>query len=192
MTTLGSARIARRYALALLHTAERMDRVEAVRHDMEALITARRDSPAFHRVMDSPLVPSAEKRRMVERALTGADEITRRFMDLLIAKRRTDILPAIYEEYTRGADEAAGVARAFVTSAAPLSDAQLVRLEEAIRQRLNRPVLLHVRVEPAMLGGIAVRVGDTVWDGSVRGALEAMRETMLLESAMAEQGSGGG
>lgn len=185
MITIGASRIARRYALALLKTAERLDRVEVVRRELDAVVASRRGNAAMQRVLDSPLVPAAEKRRIMARALAGADELTRRFVDLLIVKRRTDLLPAILEEFKRCADEAAGVARAQVTSASPLTEEQLRRLAEAMQRLLDRPVEIEHRVEPAMLGGVAVRVGDTVWDGSIRGALEAMRERVLAESAMA-------
>jgi len=191
MRTLGTVKIARRYATALFRTADRFGRVENVRTDLEALVEARRQSPAFHRVMDSPLVTRPDKRRIVEHALSSADEITRRFVVLLVDKDRVEVLPAIYEEFTRCADEAAGIARAYATSAAPLTEEQTARLAEAISKLLNRPVYLQVRVEPDMLGGVSVRVGDTVWDGSIRGALEAMRERMLMESAMAARISSG-
>lgn len=186
MTGLGETRIARRYASALFATARRLGRDETVRADLDAIMEVRRESTALQKLLDSPLVPATQKLEMTDRALASADEVTRRFLHLLIAKRRTDILPAIYEEYQRCADTAAGVARAYVTSAAPMSEAERAHLADALARRLDRPVQMHVRVEPAMLGGIAVRVGDTVWDGSIRGALETMREQMLEESAMAD------
>lgn len=185
MSTLGATRVARRYALALLNTAARLDCVEAVRRDLEALTAARRQSPAFQRVVDSPLVSLDDKRRILREALRDAEELTRRFVDLLVVKRRVDLLPAVFEEYVRSADEARGIARVYVTSAAPLSDDDRARIASVMRRRLGRDVHLIVRVEPALLGGVTVRVGDTVWDGSVRGALEVMRERMVRESSLA-------
>jgi len=186
MTGLGEARIARRYATALFGVARKLGTAEAVQHDLDAIVEARRESPALTRVLESPLVSASEKHAMLDRALAGVDDVTRAFIHLLVNKRRTDVLPAIYEEYVRCADEAAGVARAYVTTAAPLSGPLCDELSEALTRHLGRPVQMHFHVEPALLGGVSVRVGDMVWDGSVRGALETMREQILAESAMAE------
>lgn len=184
MTSLGAVRVARRYAMALLRTAERLNRVEEVRQDLEVLVAARRASPVMQRVLDSPLVPGPEKLRMMARALANAEELTRRFVDLLIRKRRADILPAIYEEYVRCADEAAGIARAYITSALPLTLDQEAEIAAALRRMLGRPVQTTVYVEPSTLGGVSVRVGDTVWDGSIRGTLETIREHIMAEATI--------
>jgi len=185
VTTLGAAKVARRYALALMNTAARFGRVETVRADLEALVASRRQSTVLQRVVESPLVSLPEKRRLIQEALADADEITRRFADLLLRRKRFDLLPAIYEEYLRCSDEAMGVARVYVTTAAPLSNEEAARIQEAMQRRMGRQVRLHVQVEAALLGGISIRVGDTVWDGSVRGALEVMHERMLRESSLA-------
>ncbi len=185
MTGLGEARVARRYAGALFATARRLGKVTAVEEDLQALLDARRDSPAFRQVLESPLIPADRRREMIGRALANLDELTRSFVDLLITKRRADALPAIREEFRRFADEAAGIARVYLTVAAPITDAERERLDAAFEARCGRKVELQVRVEPAVLGGVVARIGDTVWDGSVRGALEAMKEEMLAESAVA-------
>jgi F-type H+-transporting ATPase subunit delta len=185
MTGLGEARVARRYAGALFAAARRLGKTEQVAADLHSLVEARRDSPALRRVLESPLIPSDRKREMMQRSLAGMEDLTRAFVDLLIGKRRADVLPAIREEYRRCADEAEGVSRAYVTVAAPITDAELAELSAALAARCGRRVDLEVRVEPAVLGGVMVRIGDTVWDGSVRGALETIKEEMLAESAAA-------
>jgi len=185
VTGLGESRVARRYAGALFATAQRLGKVAVVEEDLQALLDARRESLALREVLESPLIPADRKREMVGRALAKLDELTRAFVDLLISKRRADALPAIREEYRRFADEAAGIARVHVTVPAPITDAERAQLDAALEARCGCKVELQVRVEPAVLGGMIVRVGDTVWDGSVRGALEAMKEEMLAESAVA-------
>lgn len=184
MTALSEGRVARRYAGALFAAARRLGRVAEVDADLQSILEARRDSPAFRQVLESPLIPAERKKRIMERALSGVEPLTRAFMDLLISKRRTDALPAIREEYRRFADEAAGIARVHVTVAAPITESELAQLRAALETQCGRRVELNVRVEPAVLGGVIVRIGDTVWDGSVRGALETMKEEMLAESAV--------
>ncbi|NLI00082.1 MAG: ATP synthase F1 subunit delta [Chthonomonadales bacterium] len=184
MTGLREGRVARRYAGALFGAARRLGRVAEVDADLESILAARRDSPAFRQVLESPLIPAERKKLIMDRALAGVEPLTRAFVDLLISKRRTDALPAIREEYRRCADEAAGIARVEVTVAAPITDAELAQLRAALEARCGSRVAMHVRVEPAVLGGVIARIGDTVWDGSVRGALETMREEMLAESAV--------
>jgi F-type H+-transporting ATPase subunit delta len=185
MTALGEARVARRYAGALFAAAQKLGKTAQVDADLQSILEARRESAAFRQVLESPLIPADRKRAIVERALAGVDPLTRAFVDMLIAKRRADALPAIREEYRKCADDAAGIARAHVTVAAPITDAELAQLSAALEAQCGRRVQLQVKVEPAVLGGVVVRIGDTVWDGSVRGALEVMKEEMLAESAAA-------
>ena len=103
----------------------------------------------------------------------------RNFVRVLIDARRIDLLPEVRVLYEALRNEAEGVARARIESAQPLSDAQVGELASAMGRRLGKRVEATAVVNPALIGGARIAVGDTVIDGSVRGKLEQMKSALL-------------
>lgn len=171
---------AERYARALFSLARDEDRVDAVRGELDRLVEAMRAVPAFREVVVRPLHPAAERRRALgavgERL--GLSPLLRNFGSFLIDQRRTRDVEAIRDDYVRLAEEAAGRVRGEVVAAAPLEAAQVERLRAALSRRTGRDVQLTVRVDPALLGGATARVGDLVFDGSLRTQLAQLRASL--------------
>jgi F-type H+-transporting ATPase subunit delta len=139
-------------------------------------------TPALSRSLESPLIPADKKHAIIDQIFgKEADPLTRSFLHLLITKRREDILRTVEEEFQVLSDQARGLIRAEATVAAPLSEADRAALVDGLKTRTGKQIELDVRVDPVILGGVVVRMQDTVIDGSVRGALERLREQMLLE-----------
>jgi len=175
-------RVGRRYAAALFAAARKLDAIGAVQRDLASLLELWREAPSLPRALESPLLPAARKRAIIEEHLApGLHPVTGSFLNLLVDKRRGSVLPIVREEFGRLADEANGIVRAVATVAAPLSDEERQALTASIAERTGRTVDLNVRVDPVIIGGAVVRIGDTVYDGSIRGALERLREQMLHE-----------
>jgi F-type H+-transporting ATPase subunit delta len=182
MATRGSA-ASQRYARALFSLARDEGRIEAVRGELDLLVGALEAVPALRDVLVRPLHPAAERRAALvavgERL--GLSPLLRHFCLFLIDQRRTRDLAAIRDEYVRLAEEAAGRVRGEVVAAAPLEGAQLDRLRAALSQQLGRTVDLDVRVDPQLLGGVVARVGDLVFDGSLRTQLAQLRANLTGE-----------
>jgi F-type H+-transporting ATPase subunit delta len=182
MAVRGSA-ASQRYAKALFGLARDEGRVDPVRGELDLLVATMEAVPELRDVLVRPLHPAAERRA----ALTavggrlGLSTLLRHFCLFLIDQRRTRDLAAIRDEYVRLAEEAAGRVRGEVVAAAPLEDAQLDRLRTALTQRLGRTVALDVRVDPQLLGGVVARVGDLVFDGSLRTQLDQLRANLTGE-----------
>jgi F-type H+-transporting ATPase subunit delta len=102
----------------------------------------------------------------------------RSFFSLLIDQRRLIDFPAIREEFDRRASEDAGLRRAEVVSAGALGDDQLERLRRALASRTGGEVEVSVRVDPSLLGGVIAKVGDLVFDGSLRTQLRQLRANL--------------
>lgn len=109
--------------------------------------------------------------------------------ELLLERRRMAVLPAIATEYRRLLDRRRGIAQAVVTSAAPLAKADLDAVRERVEQLAGTTVELRADVDPDLLGGVTVRLGDRLLDASVRGRLERLRSQLLAGSRPAH-GSG--
>ena len=169
--------LAKRYAAALLKVTD----AEGSTEEAEALLLALRDAwraqRGFRDLMASPKVPRAAKKALLRKALGGrAKESFLAFLDFLIEKNRGEILPEVSDVFDRLADASQGVVKVRVKSWKPLSDAQRARLDEKLVRLTGRKVLIEAETDPAVKGGLRIRVGDSVLDGTVEHRLKALEE----------------
>lgn len=170
---------ARRYAQALLQEAERTGNVEQVDQDVDLIRTSLDDSRELVLVFESPVI-SREKKEAIVSALfkDRLQPVTLHFLELLIEKKREDLFPAVVRAYSALRDKQLGIVEARVRSAALLADAERERLETALEEKTGQNVRLQVDVDSSLIGGLVVRIGDTVYDSSVRHQLSMLREQL--------------
>jgi F-type H+-transporting ATPase subunit delta len=123
----------------------------------------------------SPYFSSQEKRDALDTLLDGADEIFINFLALLIENHRMPVIFRIRHEYERLWDEENRTLPVQITSAIALDDATTESLGRTIGERAGRKVTLAARVDPDILGGIIIRVGNSILDASIRNRLEQLR-----------------
>ena len=177
---MSSAAIARRYAQALM--GARGGGEAAVRASFGDLIAAYREEAALRLAIANPRIAVADKERVLRRLLPDAPPVLESFLRLLLTRRRESEIEAIYEEYCRMSDERAGEAEAVVETTVPLDDEDLGRLRQVLEKRFSRRLRLVPRVNPDLLGGVRVRVGDQLLDDTVRSRLTSIRRMLLAES----------
>jgi F-type H+-transporting ATPase subunit delta len=167
--------VARVYAQALFAIAKQKGIVDDVHDDLAVMRTALEKSPQFRRLLESPKV-SLEQAERVIRDTFGPIAGTPAFnlLLLLIEKRRQGAFDRIVEEYSAMRDAERSERRATIATAAPLDDATRARIAGALGAKAGVRVLLEERVDPSLLGGVLVRVGDTLVDGTLRTALDRM------------------
>lgn len=172
--------IARNYAEALLALAQRAGDAAGWGELISGLAAAVEQDPRLFRFLEAPQVEAEQKKAVLSRAL--ADHAPRHFV-LFLAKlvdnRRQMLLPAVAVEYHNLLDQALGRVHARVTVAREVDDATRKAIAEELSRSLGQQVIPHVQVNPEILGGVVVRVGDTVMDGSVRRRLSTLRRQML-------------
>lgn len=174
------ATVARNYAEVLLALATRAGDVAGWGARMDAVAQAVRDDATLRGFLASPRIDAARKRAALRRAFDAVLPAPFvRFLETLVAKRRQTAIPAIADEYRALLDRAAGRVHATVTVARPLDDAGVQALAARLSQAFAATVVPHVAVDPAIIGGAIVRVGDKVMDGSVRRRLAQLRRRML-------------
>lgn len=168
---------ARRYAKALYQLARGEGQVPQVSGELTALQSSLAESAELQSVLLQPLHPASQRRAVLAAVADGmnASPLLRSFYSFLIDQRRLVDLDAIIEEYERLAAEEAGVTQAEIVSARPLSDAQRERLTRALSNRTGQQLELEVRVDPELLGGVVAKVGDLVFDGSLRTQLQQLK-----------------
>ncbi|HEY2916100.1 MAG TPA: F0F1 ATP synthase subunit delta [Candidatus Limnocylindrales bacterium] len=175
---------ARRYAEAAFELASRDDALDAWAAGLQLasqLVTDERVAVA----LDNPARPYPERFALLERLLKGrAPDGVLRLAALLAERGRVDRLPDVAAGFQRLLDLRRGIVEARVTSAAPLSPDETQAVQAWVAKTTGKQVHLTANVDEALIGGLTVRVGDTLMDASVRGRLERLR-TELITGARA-------
>jgi F-type H+-transporting ATPase subunit delta len=173
--------VAGRYASALyaLASDERQTaEIAAALASLQAMIAG---SPDLRRLVRSPVFSAEEQTKALDAIMAeaGISGIAANFVRLVAAKRRLFALSDMIRDYNKLYDAARGVTRAEVVSAAPLSDDEIAALKDELRGKASgQDVELSVKVDPAIIGGLIVKLGSRMVDGSLRTKLNALRTAM--------------
>ena len=172
--------LAGRYAAALFELAGEQKAVDAVSGDLAAFRAAMDASPELSRVVKSPVFSREDQGKALKAVLEklGANTLTTQFVLLLAAKRRLFALAGIIKAYESLVARARGETHAEITSARPLADAELADIKSALKARLGREPRLDAKVDPALLGGLVVKVGSRMIDSSLRTKLAGLAAAM--------------
>lgn len=172
--------VARNYAETLLDVAERHEGLEAFGDGVEFVARLIDESPSFRVFLETPQIAASEKKEVVRAVFARAlPAMLINFLLVTIDKRRQRLLRAIAEEYQTLVDERLGRMRVEVTLARPIGDRELAEVQQQLSILLDREAIPQVRVKPGILGGVVVRTGDTIYDGSLRRRLDGMRRSLL-------------
>jgi F-type H+-transporting ATPase subunit delta len=139
-----------------------------------------RESIELRRVWENPAVPADQKRNLLDAIVRreGIERPVRNLMAVLIDHRRTHFLPRITDQLEKELDARLGFAEAQITSTRELGDAEKRALEAQIQRVTGKKVRAHFALDASLLGGAVVRVGSTIYDGSVKGQLERIKEAI--------------
>jgi len=181
---VGSRQIAMTYAKALLGAAQSAGQVDQVMADLKALVEEVLDRfPDFKTILDSSLVAEDDKAGILDRVFgTKLSGVTMNFLKVVANRGRSDTLGEIYRAALDLYDELKGRVRVLVTTATPLTEALRGQIADRLRSQLGREPVLDESVDPRMIGGLLVRVGDQVFDSSVANQLEQLRAQMINRS----------
>jgi F-type H+-transporting ATPase subunit delta len=172
--------IARNYAEALLALARKAGDLAGWGRMISDVASAVETDVRLRRFLEAPQVGAERKNEILARAFQDrVPRIFLRFLQKLVDNRRQMLIPAIASEYHHLVDAAEGRVHAQVTVAREMDDASRDAIAAQLGRALGKTVVPHVAVNPAILGGVIVRVGDTVMDGSVRRRLGTLRSRLL-------------
>jgi F-type H+-transporting ATPase subunit delta len=166
-----------RYARALFDLALETGTVDAVEADLKALAAARAESADLRRVMDSPAYSAEDKGKALTAIgqAAGFNRTTLNFIGVVAANRRASALPTITAAFLARSAAHRGVVAAEVTTAVALTEAQAQGVKAALAQALGREPEITTRVDPAILGGLKVKVGSRLFDASLRSKLDSLK-----------------
>jgi F-type H+-transporting ATPase subunit delta len=176
---IGSA-LARRYARALLDIGQEERQVRRVLSEAERFARLLAEASDLREVLEATHINRRDKQAALEATVSPAGflPVTMNFLRLLIDKRRMNILPQILPELRRMVEELEGIERVEVIVPGTLSETQRDFLRTLLERQTGKRIELEEKLDPAVLGGMVVKVGSTVYDGSVRTQLLQIRENL--------------
>ena len=178
-----SSAVARRYAAALADVALEQKSADAVRRDLHAFVEVFLSAADLRNTLESPGVGRVAKDKIIEKIASkmGLAHAVRNFACLIVDHRRTEMLRGIQQAFGEELNARLGIAEAEVTSARELSAAEKRELTLALERRTGKKVEAKFQEDRALLGGAVVRLGSTVYDGSVREQLVRLRQRLEAE-----------
>jgi F-type H+-transporting ATPase subunit delta len=168
--------IAQVYARSLFEVAQEHDKLDVVREQVGQVADALDESRELQTFFFSPYFSTEEKKQGLDRALDGADDVVRNFLAVLIENHRMPALFRIRRELDRMWQEVNRLLPVQVTSAVALDEAVTRQIGEEIGRQTGRTVELTTHVDPDVLGGIVLRVGNSILDASIRTRLDRLRK----------------
>jgi F-type H+-transporting ATPase subunit delta len=168
--------IAEVYARSLFEVATERDKVDVVREQLGQFTDALAESRELQTYFFSPYFSTDEKKQGLDKAVTGADETVRNFLALLIENHRMPVIFRTRREFDRLWEDANQLLPVQITSAVELDPSIAERIGEEIGRQTGRTVQLSSSVDPNVIGGIVLRVGNSILDASIRSRLENLRK----------------
>ncbi len=176
-------KVASRYAKSLIDFAQEQGNLEAIHADMEQVVATFQASTELQAVLQNPIIADAKKRSILNALFNGkVHETILGFFTIMINKGRGNVVVATAKEFLEAYNHVTGVVKATVTSAAQLSEANLSALKAKIAQEINKEVILTNTVDPELIGGFVVTVGDRQIDASIAGKLNKLERIFNSQS----------
>ena len=174
------ASLSGRYAVALFDLARDADALDTVAQSLTGLKAAIAQSPDFRDLINSPVLSRDAAGKTIDAVASsmGTDALTTKFLGVLAQNRRLAQLPAVIRAYETLLSNHKGEARAEVISAHPLDENQIAALAQSLRARVGRTVAVDAKVDPAILGGLVVKIGSQMIDSSIRTRLNSLALAM--------------
>ena len=175
--------LAERYAGALVDVALSNHQADQVKEELAAFAAMIRESPDLHSFLANPSIARAAKHSAVAALVTrmGASRTLRNYLFVIVDHRHAGMLVEIQEAFSRLLDARQGITQAAVSSASELGAQERAELGAALTRLTGQKVQAQFTTDPALIGGAVVRIGSTIYDGSVRTQLERMRARMISE-----------
>lgn len=166
-----------RYAEALYEIAEREKAVDAIEEELKAVDAVIRENRDLQKILYHPRITPGDKKSLLNDLLSGkVSAVTMEFLKLLVERQREQFLSDIVTYYVNLANKARNITEATVTSAVELTPGEKEQLAGLLNKLTGKKVETSYTLDPSLIGGVVVRIGDRVIDGSIRTRLATLRE----------------
>ncbi len=177
---MSTGALAKRYARAILALATEGSQVDRVRSDLKDVAAMWEASPELRELFANPGFSPKERKTVLSdiAARSGISPISRNSLLYLADSGRLAALPEVARSYGELAEKQAGTVRAEVTSASPLTEVYYTQLQRVLEQATGKKVTIERKTDASLIAGVVTRVGDQVFDGSIRTRLTDLKETL--------------
>ena len=174
------SKISRRYAKALLSLGQGDGQYREYGQNLQEFTGFCLANTEFYEVVSNRLFSVEERRKVLDTVLEGSDfsNITKNFLRLLLDKNRIGAVEEITDYYSQLTDDISGITRADIITARALKQESLDRLEKALKGFTSKDVKINIKKDESLIGGIIVKMGDLVLDGSVMAQIEGLKESL--------------
>ncbi len=177
---MAAGSLARRYAKAVIELGQANNNADRMGSDLRSLAKAMKDSAELQSVLTNPAIRRADRRRVIDGLLQaiGALPLSKNLVYLLLDSERMSSVPDISREVDAMIEAKSGRITAEITSARPLEMAQLTEITVALEKLSGKKVTVTKREDESLLGGVVAKLGDKVYDGSLRTQLRNLRDEL--------------
>jgi F-type H+-transporting ATPase subunit delta len=177
--------VAKRYAKALFELAKEQNKIAQVEDELKLIVTVLKENSDFHKLIKHPSIGADSKTALVKNIFESQlSEITLNTLLLLLDKGREDLLEPLLGYFVTIASEALGQAQATVYTPAALSESELGHIAVTFSKLTGKQIRVESVLDKSLLGGIKVRIGDRLYDGSLSGKLERLKNTLNQSQAL--------
>ncbi|WP_158736980.1 F0F1 ATP synthase subunit delta [Alteribacillus sp. YIM 98480] len=171
---------ANRYAVALFELSMEKNMLEDIQAELEAVKQVFQDNDKLPALLHHPKVPADKKEQLLRESFAGMSEPVTNTLLLLLKKNRIDSVVLVAERFQELADEEQKVGHAVVYTVKPLSETDRKFISENFARKVGKATLhIENRLDPRLVGGIKVQIGDTIFDGSVKGQLNRLERELV-------------
>lgn len=170
--------IARRYARALYASAGTAGPRETIGKELAAFGSLIENNPRFQESFQHPGIPESAKLDLVQSAAAKGSDLFKRFLNLLVLRRRMDLLPYVLIAYESLVMEAQGIQRVLVTTSHPLRPEIVNRMQQRLSSFLGKTAQLKIHIDPSVLGGVKLRYGDREIDATLKTKLHRLSKIL--------------
>ena len=174
---MSEIQVATRYAKSLIDLAGEKSAVETIKKDIELFLATCRANPELQAILKNPIIGLDKKANILDGLFSGkVHEMILSFFKIVVRKGRAEILFATAKEFITQYNVIKNVVKATVTSASPLSQENISQIEDVVKKSTNGEVILTSIVDPKLIGGFILKVGDKQFDTSISSKLNKLRK----------------
>ncbi|MGV3706846.1 MAG: ATP synthase F1 subunit delta [Arcticibacter sp.] len=174
---MSEIQVASRYANSLLDLAKERNSLEAIKSDLDSFLAVLKATPELRAVLKNPII-SPDKKFAIVKSVFGASvqEIVISFFKIVISKGRAEVLYETAKEFVNGYNRINGIIKASVVSAVELTEQNISEVQRVVEQATQKKVVLETRVDPDLIGGFVLTVGDKQFDASIASSLSKLKK----------------
>lgn len=174
--------VAKRYAIAIFQLAKEQNALDSFEQSLEIVRRECITNEEFIRFMNYPSVPKEKKKELLNTMFPSVREEIKNLLYLLVDRKRQNLIPDIVDMFIEVSNEERGIADAIVTTTRPLNEDEKVAIADIFAKKVEKKTLrIQNVIDPEILGGVKIRIGNIIFDGSLKGKLDKIQRYMATK-----------